>query len=118
MALQKVIIEHLGIYKHPTRVKRRIWCKWDSPSPGWFKLNVDGSARGNLTTGGGVIRNQQRELIAAFSSFYGVVTNNSAKFLPLKERTSLCKEFRLSPLLIESDSMMLVAAIRFEKMEN
>lgn len=51
-ALQISIIEQLGIRKQPTRIKRGIWCKWDRLSPGWFKLNVDGSVKGGFTTGG------------------------------------------------------------------
>lgn len=83
-ALQVAIIERLVIRKQPTLIKRGMWCKWDKPSPGWFKLNVDGSARGETTTGGGVIRNHHGELLAAFSSFYGLGTNNSAEFGALK----------------------------------
>lgn len=117
-ALQNVIIEHLGIAGRPIRIKRGIWCKWESPSPGWFKLNVDGSARGIITTGGGVIRNHQGDLIAAFSAYYGAGTNNSAELLALKEGMHLCKALHLSPILIESDSTMVVAAIRTAKIDN
>lgn len=42
--LQDLIVEQLGITKQ-------------SISPGWFKLNVDDSAQGKFTIGGGVIRN-------------------------------------------------------------
>lgn len=65
-----------------------------------------------------MIRSHQGELLAAFSSFYGVGTNNSAEFLAWKDGLNLCKNLHLSPVLIESDSMLVVAAIRFEKMDN
>lgn len=71
-----------------------------------------------LQSEGGVIRGKDGELIGALSTFYGVGTNNSAEFLALKEGVVLCKVLQLSPVLIECDSMMVVAAIRFEKMDN
>lgn len=50
---QFCMIEQMEITKQPTWLKRGIWYKWDRPSPGWFKLNVDGSARDDFTIGGG-----------------------------------------------------------------
>lgn len=108
----------MGIPRQPTRIERGLWCKWDRSIPGWFKLNKDGSARGELTAGGGIIRDSDGELIVSFSSFYGIGTNNSPEFLALKEGMALCKALQLSPVLIECDSMLVVAAIRFEKMDN
>ncbi|KAG2685816.1 hypothetical protein I3760_10G143300 [Carya illinoinensis] len=54
--------------------------KWLKPKSGWVKLNVDGSCRGNLGTcgGGGVIRDHQGKVKAAFSKIFGFGTNNVA----------------------------------------
>lgn len=79
---------------------------------------MDGSARGGLTTSGGVIRDNQGNFIVGFSSFYGSGTNNFAEFLALNEVMLLCKALHLSPILIESDSMFVVTALRLAKMEN
>lgn len=61
-ALQSVSIEQLRVAIQPTRSKKGLWCKWDHPSPGWFKLNADGSARGSIACGCRVIRSNQGEL--------------------------------------------------------
>lgn len=51
---------------------------------GALKLNVDGSAKDGVITGGGVIRDKEGKFIAAFSSFYGNGTNNEAESLTLQ----------------------------------
>lgn len=103
-----------------TRMKRGLWCKWDRPRPGQFKLNVDVLARDSNTTWGGIIRNHQGELMVGFPSFYGPGINNYAEFLALKEGLLLCKTLHLSPVLIESDSMLIVSAffLRSAKVDN
>lgn len=58
-----------------------------------------------------MIRSHEGELIAAFSFYYGLGTNNSAEFLSL-EGMMLCKALKISLVLIESDSMVVVAALR------
>lgn len=47
-------------------------------------VNLNGSAKDDLVSGGGVIRNEEESLVAAYSSFYGNGTNNLAKFLALQ----------------------------------
>lgn len=54
--IQIHVLETLGISRKPTRIQRGLWCKWDKPSPGWFKLNIDGSAKGENSSGGGIIK--------------------------------------------------------------
>lgn len=64
-----------------------------------------------------MIRSHQGEL-TAFASFYSLGNNNSAEFLALKKGMILRKVLNLSPVLIESDSMVVVAALRFDKMDD
>lgn len=40
--LQNHVLDLLGISTNPTKVKRGKWCKFEKPSPGGFKLNIDG----------------------------------------------------------------------------
>lgn len=60
-----------GISKSTIEAKRGRWVKWDKPSPGWFKFNIDGSVRKGIITGGGVARKDNGAIIAGFSKFYG-----------------------------------------------
>lgn len=36
----------------PFRCKPGVWCKWQSRSPGWFKLKVDRCHKNGVSTGG------------------------------------------------------------------
>lgn len=106
------ILESMRIMPNDLHVRRGIWCKWDRPPRGWYKLNIDGSVRGNGSAGGGIIRSIDGALVAAFSYYYGEGSNNLAEFLALKDGMLLCKALNLSPVLIESDSSIVVTAVR------
>lgn len=47
------------------------WCIWTRPNAATYKLNIDGSARNGIITGGGIIRDAGGHFVAAFSAFYG-----------------------------------------------
>ena len=85
------------------------WCK---PPPGFFKLNVDRAARGNpgLAAGGGIIRNSNGDLIAAFSNFYGHTSNIVSEFFAIWDGLDLCFNMNLDleKVVIESNSKVLV----------
>lgn len=53
-----------------------------------------------------------------FSHFYGEQTNNMAEFLALKDGLNLCKQRNISPVIIESDSLVVVTAVRLAKSDN
>lgn len=110
--LQKNILGVFGISSKEACTKIGRWCQWQRPTTGYHKLNADGSARDGVITGGGVVRDEQGKFIAAFSSFYGNGTNNESEFLALKVGVELCKSLKLSNVVIECDSQMVVDAIR------
>lgn len=70
-AMQYHIMDVIGINRHPIQVKRGLWCKWEQSSPGLFELNIGGSARDGQIIWGGVVRDDNGEFIAGFSTFYG-----------------------------------------------
>lgn len=55
------------------------------------KLNIDGSARDNIITGGGVIWDSFGRFIAGFSIYFGNGKNTLAEFLALREGLYLCR---------------------------
>lgn len=65
--------------------------RWSPPILGVLKLNVDGSARGNLgLTGiGGIIRDSSGSSLLSFSGLSGFCLVNEAKLLAL--RMGLCQ---------------------------
>lgn len=66
----------LGIMGIPTRrpkIKQGVWYRWNFPQSGYYKLNFDGSAKDNISAGGGII-------LAAFSAYYGHGSHNEVNF--------------------------------------
>lgn len=86
-----MVLETLGVSQKVTRIRQGLWCKWDKPNPGLFKLNLDGLAKGEDSLGGRIIRNEEGNIFAAFSHFYGVGSNNMAEFFALRDGMRLCK---------------------------
>lgn len=113
--IQRNILDIIGInYKH-IQAKRGAWYKWDAPLPGWYKLNIDGSARSDICTGGGIIRDSHGNMLMAFSNFYGPGSNNFTEFAALRDGLNLCQALGITQVSIKSDSMIVVNAKRSKK---
>lgn len=97
--LQQHSLEIMGITDRWITKKKGLWCRWDRPPEGFYKLNVDGSSAVNGSTGGGIIRDHNGVLIVAFSTHYGMGTNNMN-------------------VMIESDSMLVTSAMRKWEIEH
>ncbi|XP_075499183.1 uncharacterized protein LOC142537561 [Primulina tabacum] len=71
----------LGIFVAFQRTHRLAIVRWLCPPPGCFKLNVDGSSRGNPgeSSVGGVVRDSSGRVVLSFSEFIGVGTNVRAE---------------------------------------
>lgn len=91
---------------------------WEKQPIGFYKLNVDGSARGEATSGGGIIRDHNGELVAAFSSFYGPGTSNSAEFNALYDGLRICQQLEIDRVIVESDSTVVISAIKKRYVEH
>lgn len=83
-----------------------------------FKLNINGSSHDGVTMGGGIIRNSMAMLVAAFSIFYGVVTNTLAEFYALYDGLELCQALGISQLEVESDSPVVVHTLTRHETNN
>lgn len=115
---QHIALEILGIAKTRVRCKAGNWFRWERPPNGFVKLNVDGSARHQAIAEGGILRNHHGVLVAAFASSYGQGTNNHAEFYALLEGLRLCRELHLANVIIESDSNIVVSAMRNKHVDN
>lgn len=82
---QSIVLSTMGISRQSVRTKKGRWCKWDKPSPGRYKLNIDRSARGEVATGGGIVRNHEGDVVTGFSNFYGHGSNNLAELMALRD---------------------------------
>lgn len=97
---QGIVLNTLGISSLPVRKKNGRWVKWDKPSPGCFKVNIDGSERGGIITGGGIIRDHEGTIVVGFSKYYEQGSNNLAEFLALRDGLRLCKRLDMQRVII------------------
>jgi len=72
----------IGINTRTGKVLRPLPVRWEFPSPGWVKINIDEAARGypGLAACGSIFRGSMREFIGAFSVFLDVHTTLVAEF--------------------------------------
>ncbi|XP_058103565.1 uncharacterized protein LOC131247149 [Magnolia sinica] len=87
--------------------------KWRLSSPGWVKLNVDGSALSNPSPsgGGGICGNDIGAFLLGFSAAYGVDSINLAKLRAIHDWMLLCLEKDLDKIIVESDSNLVIASL-------
>ncbi|OVA15187.1 Ribonuclease H domain [Macleaya cordata] len=108
-SLQSILVAYcvspITVRRKPTLVLR-----WSRPPPGYFILNTDGaSSTIRAATGGGVIRNDQGKIIAAFHSSYGQGTNNLAESRALLDGLAMCRQLDISRILVNVDSKLVVS---------
>lgn len=116
--IQNHILGIIGIQPKNLSSKPGRWFHSERLIEGWVKLNVDWSAKYGLTSGWEIICNDNGAFVAAFSTFYGKGTNNSAEFLALNEGLELCKAMGLMNVIIECDSQIVVNAIKQREVTN
>ncbi|OIS97451.1 putative ribonuclease h protein [Nicotiana attenuata] len=90
--------------------------RWNKPSVGEFKLNVDGCSKGNPGNAGcgGVLRDHLGRLIMAFTVYLGSCSNNSAEAQAIKTGVRWCLDHGFNRLTVESDSLVVIQMIRGE----
>lgn len=74
--MQNHILGIIGVQRKMVISKRGRWFQWTRPISSFLKLNIDGSAKDGLISGGDIIRNEEENLIVAFYSFYGSGMNS------------------------------------------
>ncbi|OIS98531.1 putative ribonuclease h protein, partial [Nicotiana attenuata] len=81
--------------------KRTILIKWQPPSIGTYKLNIDGSCLGNPGRGGigGVFRDSNGNWILGFNMGFAYATNIQMEAMSLLQGLKLAIQKRLTPLV-------------------
>lgn len=114
--IQDHVLGILGIPTCRLEIKRGVWCQWSKPRG--YKLNFDGSAKENDSSGGRIIRDANDILLVAFSSFYGEGTHNGAEFRALRDSLSLCHALGILEFEVEGDSMIVINAMKQGRIKN
>ena len=65
------VLKFFGINTRTGKVLRPLPIRWEFPSPGWVKINIDGAARGypGFATCGGIFRGSMGNLLEFFLRF-------------------------------------------------
>ncbi|XP_075499938.1 uncharacterized protein LOC142538510 [Primulina tabacum] len=96
------------------RYHRTAIVRWLKPPSDCFKLNVDGSSRGNPgdSTVGGVVRDHSGRVLLSFSEFIGAGSTSRAELWAVWRILLICSDLSLFPLWIEVDSQISVQILR------
>ncbi|KAL0002820.1 hypothetical protein SO802_016601 [Lithocarpus litseifolius] len=97
-------------------IRNKIQVKWLNPPSNWFKLNSDGSARGNpgLACSGGLIRNEKGEWVKGYARAIGITSSVAAEFWALRDGIRLCIALKLPAVEIELDAKVVIDLVRNE----
>ena len=90
-----------------------IQVRWNLPSPGWFKLNTDGSALGCLghASGGGLIQDAHGRWVKGFLRKIGKVNSLKAELCAIKDGLIFCNQLIIQNLYIELDTKAVISLL-------
>eukprot|EP00253_Pinus_taeda_P010390 PITA_10390 len=88
--------------------------RWNFPLEGGLKLNFDGDSRGNHGRAGigGVIRNQEGEIVHIYCRALGEGTNNEMEFAELEQGLRILKSLQNSNVVVEGDSALVISVAK------
>lgn len=92
---------------------------WDPPSPGWVKLNTDGSSLGNpgQSSYGGLIRNNNGCWVGGYVGNIGYNMSLTAEICGIMKGLYLVKEMGLKNVVIETDCQAALLLITVNKVD-
>lgn len=110
----EMILNELGIPSQASNQKQLQIVRWCRPSAGRYKINSDGSSRGNpgSTGAGGLIQDSNGNLVIAFSIFLGYGNSSFAEFLAAFHGLKIAKGMDLTLIDLELDSTIVVNWLR------
>ncbi|XP_073062068.1 uncharacterized protein [Primulina eburnea] len=108
------VARSLGISVCFYRYHRTAIVRWLRPPFSCFKLNVDGSSRGNPgdSSVGGVVRDHSGRVLLSFSEFIGAGSTIRAELWAVWRGLILCSDLSFFPLWIEVDSQISIQILR------
>lgn len=87
---------------------------WKPPPPSFFKLNTDGSARGNpgMASVGGLLRDPRGAWVGSFSRAICFTNSMAAELWGLRDGLVLAKNLNIRKLLIEIDAQTVINVLK------
>ncbi|RYR23091.1 hypothetical protein Ahy_B03g068364 [Arachis hypogaea] len=97
---------------HDRRTDRRV--TWRPPPPGWIKCNVDAAFREVYSAGAtaAVFRDHAGSLLTASNHRIAASSPLAAEAFAVREALIMAKNFQLDRIIFESDSLILIQALK------
>lgn len=99
-----VLLRTLWIPIKEVPVRRGKWLAWSKPLHPILKLNTDGSRRGSVAVGGGVLRDHSGEFLLGFAGQYSHDDIIQAALDAILHGLQICKIRSLGMVEVETDS--------------
>ena len=79
-----------------------------------MKFNIDGASKGNPGTAGygGVLRDEQGNVLCIFHSHLGKETNNMAELMAMEQCLDLLKQENRQNVIVEADSELIIDSVK------
>ncbi|OVA00244.1 Reverse transcriptase zinc-binding domain [Macleaya cordata] len=81
--------------------------RWSTPPPGYFIINTDCASISMTAACGGVVRDNQGQIVVAFHSFYSSGTNNQVESRALMDGLALCQQIGIRRIAVRVDSSLV-----------
>ena len=79
---------------------------WHPPPKGFLKFNIDGASKGNPSTvgHGGVLRDENGNILFIFYCHLGRATNNMAELMAMEKCLDFLEQDNRQNVIVEDDS--------------
>lgn len=114
VSLRRLRIPRVAKPAAPPRV-----ISWSLPLAGWFKVNIDGSAKGcpGPSGVGGIFQNSYGSAVGSFAIPLGVRFAFKAEMMAIMTAVRLALQHHFTPLWIESDSTFVVHLVQSRSLQ-
>lgn len=109
---ERICLEKLNIAVQTVAGRKGRWLSWSKPEHHELKLNVDGSCKGHMSAGGGLVRDRNGDFLFGFSAPYDHDDALGAELQSLLDGMRMCKEQRKSRICIEVDAAMVINMLK------
>lgn len=87
---------------------------WHPPPTSFLKFNIDGASKGNTGTVGfgGVLKDEEGNIIFIFHFHLGRATNNMEELMALEQSLEFLKQDNCLNVIIEADSELTINSVK------
>lgn len=109
---ERTVMDTLRVPRLLGRMSRGRWVSWTEPKQDSYKLNTDGSKKGDKTTGGEVIRDANGDFVYGFSHQYKHSEIIHAELQAIIDGLIHAHHLGMEQIIVETDSSFAYHMIR------